>query len=1004
MPVDFLTTEQKDSYGQFNGEPNDIQLARYFHLDEFDLELIQKKRGKHNRLGFALQLTSIRFLGTFALDFNRIPFSVSHYVARQLGISNVEVLARYALRKNTQWEHHREIKQTYGYRELSDGSLGFCLIRQLYSHAWIANERPSVMFDHATAWLIERKVLLPGVTVLIRLVSEVRERAANRLWVKLASILSDEHKTTLYTLLDIESEGGRQSRLERLRRGPTTISGPAFISAVNRYEQILNFPVPIEAFEALPTARVQAIARHAMMSSVAKIGRMPDEKKLSMLLAFVYIYRLTTLDDAIDILDLLITQMNASAKNIGQKKRLRTLKDLDKSALVLSKVCALLLDDEIDDAHLRDAIFIRYPKNQVSDSLNLVKELIRPANAPYHQELVEQYGRVRLFLPTLLRKLPLKATPSGEHLLNAFHYLRDEGISHRRFLKDAPLDIVKPTWKHLVFQEDGQISKQGYCLCFLSQLQDALRRRNLFFEDSLNWSDPRAKLLSEEAWKHTRSHICRSLNFPIDPKSALHRLQTQLDETFKEVAQRFSDNEKVSVDTRSKKPRLNISALEPEREPLITTELRQQIASLIPKVDLTELLVEINAITGFTNEFTHVSESNARAEGLDISLCAVLMAEACNIGLEPLIKPQIPALTRHRLQWVKQNYLRSETLVKANARLVDHQSTLAIAQVWGGGEVASADGMRFVTPVRTVNAGPNRKYFGAHKGITWYNFMSNQYSGFHDITVTGTLRDSLFVLEGLLEHQTTLNPMEIMTDTAGSSDLVFGLFALLGYQFSPRLADAGSVTLWRFDKEADYGALNEVSTNLLRPERFLVQWDEMMRVSGSLKLGKVRASELIRSLLKSDKPSGLTQGIIELGRANKTLYLLKYLDDEDYRRRILTQLNRGESRHAVARAICHGKRGEIRKKYREGQEDQLSALGLVTNAVVLWNTIYMEATVNHLRQSQEVKDEDLARLSPLQTKHINMLGQYSFNVSENILRGELRPLTDVSESNDEDDI
>ena len=50
------------------------------------------------------------------------------------------------------------------------------------------------------------------------------------------------------------------------------------------------------------------------------------------------------------------------------------------------------------------------------------------------------------------------------------------------------------------------------------------------------------------------------------------------------------------------------------------------------------------------------------------------------------------------------------------------------------------------------------------------------------------------------------------------------------------------------------------------------------------------------------------------------IYLLKYLDDEDYRRRILTQLNRGESRHAVARAICHGKRGEIRKKYWEGQE------------------------------------------------------------------------------------
>lgn len=75
-----------------------------------------------------------------------------------------------------------------------------------------------------------------------------------------------------------------------------------------------------------------------------------------------------------------------------------------------------------------------------------------------------------------------------------------------------------------------------------------------------------------------------------------------------------------------------------------------------------------------------------------------------------------------------------------------------------------------------------------------------------------------------------------------------------------------------------------------------------------LKLGKVQASVLVRSLLKSERPSGLTQAIIEVGRINKTLYLLNYIDDEDYRRRILTQLNRGESRHAVARAICHGQK------------------------------------------------------------------------------------------------
>lgn len=104
--------------------------------------------------------------------------------------------------------------------------------------------------------------------------------------------------------------------------------------------------------------------------------------------------------------------------------------------------------------------------------------------------------------------------------------------------------------------------------------------------------------------------------------------------------------------------------------------LNSRVRQLLPPVDLTELLLEIDARTGFTREFTHVSEVGVRAQDLHVSLCAVLMAEACNIGLGPLIKHNIPALTRHRLSWVKQNYFRAETLVSANARLVDFQSML----------------------------------------------------------------------------------------------------------------------------------------------------------------------------------------------------------------------------------------------------------------------------------------------------------------------------------------
>jgi TnpA family transposase len=107
-----------------------------------------------------------------------------------------------------------------------------------------------------------------------------------------------------------------------------------------------------------------------------------------------------------------------------------------------------------------------------------------------------------------------------------------------------------------------------------------------------------------------------------------------------------------------------------------------------------------------------------------------------------------------------------ETLIAANAKLVSAQSRIQLARAWGGGEVASADGMRFVVPMRSIHSGPNPKYFGHGRGVTWYNLISDQFSGLNAITVPESLRDSMALLAVVLEQQTELQPTQIMTDTA----------------------------------------------------------------------------------------------------------------------------------------------------------------------------------------------------------------------------------------------
>jgi hypothetical protein len=246
-----------------------------------------------------------------------------------------------------------------------------------------------------------------------------------------------------------------------------------------------------------------------------------------------------------------------------------------------------------------------------------------------------------------------------------------------------------------------------------------------------------------------------------------------------------------------------------------------------------------------------------------------------------------------------------------------------------------------------------------------------------------------------------LRPHEVMSDTAGYSDLVFGLFWLLGYQFSPRLADLGEARFWRMNPKADYGPLNGLARQRINLARIARNRDDLLRVAGSLKMGTAGATELVRGLQCGGRPSTPGRAIGELGRIAKTLYLLNDLDDETYRRRILTRLDRGESRHGVARIIFHGQRGGLRQRYREGQEDQLGALGLVVNAVVLWNTRYLDAALARARASGALVNlEDVERLSPLLLDHVNVLGRYEFVLEKSIRQGKLRPLRDPEQPDD----
>ena len=562
MPVRFLTVEQQQRYGRYQGMPTNIQLDRYFHLDDADRQLVKARRGDHNRLGFAVQLATVRFLGTFLANPIEVPPNVIDYLAQQLGVPNTSRLSAYLDRETTRWEHADIIQRHYGYQDFSTQPEHWRFIRWLYARAWVGTEAPSVLFDIATAQLLEQKILLPGVSVLERLVATVRERVAQRVWKLLSRLPTDEQCQQLDAILKVD-EDARQTVLDQLRRSPTRHSAPALVAALHRLKRIRAIGVSHLVLPNVPPSRLKVLSRAAFTSRAQTIERMPTARRMATLLAFVHDVEATAQDDALTVLELLTKELLSKSASQGKKERLRTLKDLDAAALTLSMACAVLLVPEQDADQLRETIFAQVSPVQLAAAVEQVESIARPPDDQYYPEILSRWRTVRLFLPTLLNTIDFQATQAGQPILAALAFLKSIEGKRKPDMTPAPLAIVSKGWLRWVCPTIGEIDRRAYTFCVLEQLMNGLRCRDLYVSPSVQWSNPQEKLLQGREWMAVRAQVCRTLNLAPQPDEKLKQLKQQLNDAYHRTAQNMPTNDAVQiVEAENGKQTLTISPLE----------------------------------------------------------------------------------------------------------------------------------------------------------------------------------------------------------------------------------------------------------------------------------------------------------------------------------------------------------------------------------------------------------------------------------------------------------
>ncbi|MCX5417747.1 Tn3 family transposase [Streptomyces sp. NBC_00059] len=1045
MPVEFLTDEQAEAYGRFVEEPTRPELERFFFLDDVDRDLIALRRTQHHQLGFAVQMCTVRYVGRFLVDDPLdVPWSVVEYLAGQLGIDDPSCVKRYTERRQTAYDHAWEIRDAYGYHQFEDREWGRKFRAFLHGRAWTHAEGPVALFNQAVGWLRRNRVLLPGASVLAKQVAAVRSVTEKRLYATVANAARRADASLpadLVALLEVP-EGRRISELERLRRPPTRTTGTGMAKALERVDEISAFHLGRVKLDKVPPNRLATLARVGLGSKAPILERTPEPRRTALLASVVRQLEASAIDDALDLFTLLMqVKLISAARRATDRDWMAARGQVAKAYRMVDGVFRLWSEQldlmaasgaDLDPGAMWRALETEIgPREEVQAASKLVGELIGPgddeAEAEMRRLLGSRYNTVRPFLSLLGESPALGTASGGKRILEAVKRLP---ALARRKVKAKPLlpreidqKLVPPAWRKAVYSNpelpEGAVDRDAYVVCVLEQLFRALNRRDVFASPSNRWADPRARLLDGKQWEAVADDVLASLSLDEPVEEHLAGRVRALDAAWQLMAERLEEagqDAKLSFEIQPNgRLKLNVDRLGALGESRSLKWLRKTTAAMLPKIDLPDLLFEVDSWTSFLDAFVHLGDGRTRMEDIKTSLVALLVAEACNIGLTPVADPNEEALTRARLVHVDQYYLRADTIAAANALLIEAQGKVPIVSQWGEGLLASVDGLRFVVPKRTIHAGPSPKYYHFKRGITWLNAVNDQVAGIGQMVVPGTPRDSLHVLDTLLNLDAGVKPEMVATDNASYSDMVFGLFSMLGYNFSPRFKDLADQRFWRAElpgvETGGYGPLESLARNKVNLNKVITHWPDMLRVAGSLVTGQVRAYDLLRMFGREGRPTPLGQAFAEYGRIGKTLHLLRVVDpvDDTYRRQMNRQLTVQESRHKLARDICHGKRGQIMQAYRSGQEDQLGALGLVLNAVVLWTTRYMDAAVEELRalpaeeREHEVLDEDVARLSPLRHANLNVLGRYTFRGSQPS-GGGLRPLRDPAAAGlDEDD-
>lgn len=946
---------------------NDDKLLLEWFLSTEDIDFItQRSRGIENRLKYGVQICYLRNKGRFIESWSEINLTVLNHLSKQLELELVhnQLLFHH---NSTEVRIRGEVKEYLGFREF-DYQNDTLVSNFLEQNPLLVNNKDEVA-QEVESYLIKAKIHLPSKSQLMRYVYSKYSKTQIDILETFAISINDEQLLYLNRIYD------ENAFLPEIKKPIGEVNIKNITLKIDIIEKLLELKLdelPWKLIHPSYSAKLAALVYKYDIASIKRIK--PLTKRDVMVICYLYESTKSIMDLMVNSYDKLIGEIERRVNRDYELelKQLRSkAKDSSKKALLTLK---MLRDHEYRNTTTLEKFCeeLETNKNNLNDIINDC-EKVRDFEIYGKSELAQRrYGYLTKFIQRFL-ELKFKSATGSEDLLAGIeayqNYYKD-----KRFNKEAPTSFIETPWKKAIYKKPGELNRKAWEIGLCFAIKKGLRTGNLYLPQSRYYRDFWASLYNPEEWKKEKTKHYKTLNVPDKGNDIIGKLKKEFAEHLYMASKSFGNGNYAEI----RNNRLVIHKDDPLEESNGVKELKGILGSYIEPIRIEDLLLHVQNKTNYLRAFKPLEGNRKREDIAPNILNAAITGHATNLGLYGLSR-NCRGINGDKLSYTSNYYITPNNLKEASDILITAQQKYWLTKIIGTGNRSSSDGMRYKTSHKGLYSSMHPRYFGAlDRGITVYTHMSDQCTVFNTEILSCAVREAVYVLDGLLDNQNISRPFEHSTDTAGFTEVLFALCYLLGISFQPHFKDLKDQQLYCFDRKVT-GHPELFSTEKIDEDLLNEQWDDIIRLVCSLKQGLIKPHIIIKKLQAQETFTKLSKALVHLGRIVKSTYILRYLHDKELRYAVRKQLNRGESRHTLARYVFFADQGAFKTNDYEEMMNKASCLSFVSNAMVLWNTEQMQKVYKTLKQKGfKIDEEDMARVLPLSTKNILVHGQYSF--------------------------